>query len=90
MALIVSMTIVRLVIVVVALVASMVVAIFVTTMLTEAQFTATWGRNISCFLFLWLLLVLGNLLKIASHLVSCLTLLKEGDHLEQVSGHRLV
>ena len=44
----------------------------------------------SRFPFLWLLLVLGNLLKNASHLAGCLTLLKEGNHLEWVSRHRLV
>ncbi len=43
----------------------------------------------SCFSFLWLL-VLGNLLKNASCLAGCLTLLKESDHLEQVSRHCLV
>jgi hypothetical protein len=41
-------------------------------------------------LFLWLLLVLGDFLKNASHLVSCLTLLKEGNHSERVGKHRLV
>jgi hypothetical protein len=39
--------------------------------------------------FLWLL-VFGNLLENASRLVGCLTLLKEGNHLEWVSRHRLV
>ncbi len=43
----------------------------------------------SCFLFLWLLLVLGNLLKNPSHLVNCLTLLKGSNHLEQVGRHHL-
>jgi hypothetical protein len=38
----------------------------------------------------WLLLVLGNLLKNASRLVGCLTLLKESNHPEQVGRHRLV
>jgi hypothetical protein len=46
-------------------------------------------RKLSHFPFLWLL-VLGNLLENASHLVDCLTLLKEGNHLERVSRHRLV
>ncbi len=41
------------------------------------------------FPFLWLL-ILGNLLKNASHLAGCLTHLKEGDHLERVSRHQLV
>ncbi len=41
-------------------------------------------------LFLWLLLVLGNLLENASCLVGCLTLLEEGNHSERVSRHRLV
>jgi hypothetical protein len=44
----------------------------------------------SCSLFLWLLLVLGDLLKNASCLVGHLTLLKESDHLEQVGRHHLV
>ena len=43
----------------------------------------------SRFLFLWLL-VLGNLLKNASHLVGCLTLLKKNDRPEQVSRYHLV
>jgi hypothetical protein len=52
---------------------------------------ATCGRNMSCTLFLWLLLVLGNLLKNASHLVGRLTLLKEGNpSSEQVGRHHLV
>ncbi len=50
---------------------------------------ATYDRKLSRFPFLWLL-VLGNLLKNASHLVGCLTLLKEGNHLEQISRHHLV
>jgi hypothetical protein len=89
-ALIVLMMIVGLAIVVVALVASMVVAIFATTMLTVAWFTPTRCRNMSRVLFLWLLLVLGNLLKNASRLVGCLTLLKESHHLERVGRHHLV
>jgi hypothetical protein len=44
----------------------------------------------SCFLFLWLLLVLGNLFENASCLVGCLTLLKDTNHPERVSRHRLV
>jgi hypothetical protein len=48
------------------------------------------GRNMSHFLFLQLLLVLGNLLENASCLVGHLTLLKEGSHSEQVGRHRLV
>jgi hypothetical protein len=44
----------------------------------------------SHFFFLQLLLVLGNHLKNASRLVSCLTLLKEGNHSEQVGRHHLV
>ena len=44
----------------------------------------------SHFLFLRLLLVLGDLLKNASCLVGCLTLLKESDKLARVSRHRLV
>jgi hypothetical protein len=44
----------------------------------------------SCFLFLWLLFIFGNLIKNASHLVGCLTLLKEGNHSEWVGRHRLI
>ncbi len=69
--------------------ASMVVTIFVTVMLMVTPFTAMRNRKLSHFLFLWLL-VLGNLLENASCLVGLLTLLKEGDHLERVSRHRLV
>jgi hypothetical protein len=86
----ISMTIIRSAIVGIALVASMVVAIFVATVLLVDRFTATSGRNMSRTLFLWLLLVLGNLLKNASRLVGCLTLLKEGNHSEWVGRHRLV
>jgi hypothetical protein len=89
MALIISMMIVGSLIIAVASVASMVVAIFMTAMLTVAQFTATCNRKLSQFLFLWLL-VLSNLLKNASRLVGCLTLLEEGDHLERVSRYHLV
>ncbi len=46
-------------------------------------------RKLSHFSFLWLL-ILGNLLKNASRPVGCLTLLKEGNHLERVSRHHLV
>ncbi len=48
------------------------------------------GRKMSCFLLFWLLLVLGNLLKNASRLVSCLTLLEESNELERVSMRYLV
>jgi hypothetical protein len=41
-------------------------------------------------LFFWLLLVLGNLLKNASCLVGCLTLLEEGNHSEWVGRYCLV
>jgi hypothetical protein len=44
----------------------------------------------SRFLFLRLLLVLGNLVKNASRLVGHLTLLKEGNHSERVSRYRLI
>jgi hypothetical protein len=87
---IISMTLVGFAIAVVALVALMVFAIFRTMMLMVAQFMATGGRKMSCFLFLWLILVLGNLLKNASCLVGCLTLLKESDHLKWVGRHCLV
>ncbi len=40
--------------------------------------------------FFWLLLVLCNLLKNASCLVGCMTLLKEGNHSEGVGRYRLV
>jgi hypothetical protein len=89
-ALIISMMIVGLVIVAIASVTSMVVAIFMTMMLPVAQFTAMHGRKLSHFLLFWLLLVLDNLLKNISHLVGCLTLLKESNQLEWVSRHRLV
>ena len=51
---------------------------------------AMHGRKMSHFLFLQLLLILGNLLKNASCLVGCLTLLKEGNKFDRVSMHRLV
>jgi hypothetical protein len=44
----------------------------------------------SHFPFLWLLLILGNLLKNASRLVGRLTLLKETNHPEWVGRHCLV
>jgi hypothetical protein len=44
----------------------------------------------SCFLFLLLLLILSNLIKNASCLVGCLTLLKEGNHSEWMGRHRLI
>ncbi len=88
-ALIVLMMIVGSLIIMVASVASMIVAIFTTAMLMVARFTATYNRKLSRFPFLWLL-VLGNLLKNVSRLVGCLTLLKEGNHLERVSRHHLI
>ncbi len=48
------------------------------------------GRRMSLFLFLWLLLILGDCLKKASCLVGCLTLLEESNKLERVSRHHLV
>ncbi len=90
MALVISMTMIRLAIVASTWVASMVVAIFLATVLLVARFVATRGRNISRILFLWLLLVLGNLLENANRLVGCLTLLEEGNHSERVGRHRLV
>jgi hypothetical protein len=86
---IILMTIVGSSIIRVALVASMIVTIFTIVMLTVAQFMAACDRKLSCFPFLWLL-VLGDLLKNASCLISCLALLEEGNHLERVSRHRLV
>jgi hypothetical protein len=44
----------------------------------------------SHFPFLWLLFILGNLIKNASRLLGRLTLLKEGNHSEWVGRHRLV
>ncbi len=86
---IVLMMIVGSPIIVVALVAAVIVAIFMTAMLTVAQLTATYDRKLSRFPLIRLL-VLGNLLENASCLVGCLTLLEEGNHLEQVSRHHLV
>ena len=90
MELIISMTIIRLATVAITSVALMVIAIFVATVLLVAQFMATCGRNMSRTLFLWLLLILGNLIKNASRLVGCLTLLKEGNHSEQGNRYHLV
>ncbi len=90
MALIILMTIIRSAFVAITSVALMVIAIFVATVLLVAQFTATCCRNMSRTLFLWLLLVPGNLLENASRLVGCLTLLKEGNHSEQVGRYHLV
>ncbi len=90
MALIILMTIVRWAIIAIASVTLMVITVFVTAMLTVACFMATRGRKMSCFPFLWPLLVLGNLLKNASCLVGCLRLLKESNHPERVSRHHLV
>ena len=90
MVLIVFMMIVRLAIVAVAFIASMIIMIFMTTMLMVAQFTATRGRKMSHFFLFQLLLVLGNLLKNASCLVGCLTMLEESNKLERVSRLRLV
>ncbi len=88
MALIVLMMIIRLTILTITSVASMVVTIFVVTVLLVARFMAACCRNMSRTLFFWLLLVLGNLLKNASRLVGCLTLLD--NHSEQVGKYRLV
>jgi hypothetical protein len=87
---IVLMTIIRLAILAITSVALMVIAIFVATVLLVAQFMATCSRKMSCTLLLWLLLVPGNLIKNNSHLVGCLTLLKEGNHSERVGRYRLV
>ncbi len=87
---VVLMTIARLVIVAIALVALMIVAVVTTAMLTVAQFTATCGGKMNHFLFLWLLLILGDLIKNASCLVGCLTLLEEGNHSERVGRYHLV
>ncbi len=50
---------------------------------------ATCGGKMSRFLFLWVLLILCNLIKNASCLVGCLTLLKEGNHSERVGRPHL-
>jgi hypothetical protein len=84
------MKIVGVAIATIASVASMVIAIFVATMLPVARLIAMHDRKLSRVLLFWLLLVLGNLLKNASRLVGCLTLLKESDHLEWVGRHHLV
>jgi hypothetical protein len=89
-ALIISMTIVRLAIVVIVLVVLMMVAVVTNAMLTVARFRSTCDRKMSLFLFLWLLLILGDLIKNASRFVGRLTLLKEGNHSEQVGMHHLV
>ncbi len=90
MSLIILMMIIRLAIIAITSVALMVVAIFVAMVLLVAQFMATHSRNMSRIFFLWLFLVLGNLLKNASRLVGFLTLLKEGNNSERVGRHRLV
>jgi hypothetical protein len=51
---------------------------------------ATCRRKTSRFPFLWLILVLGVLLENASHLVGCLTLLKESNCPEWAGRHHLV
>ncbi len=44
----------------------------------------------SHFFFLWLLLILDDLIKNTSCLVGCLTLLEEGNHYEWVGRHCLI
>ncbi len=90
MALIILMTIIWSAIIVVASVASMMVVVVATAMLAVARLAAMCSREMSRFLFLWLLLILGDLIKNASRLVGCLTLLKEGNHSERVGRYRLV
>ncbi len=89
MASIVSMTIVRLAIIAIVSVALMIVTILV-EMLLVAQFMAMCSGMLSHFLFFQLLFILGNLLKNASRFGGDLTLLKESNELEWVSGHHLV
>ncbi len=48
------------------------------------------GRKMSHLLFFWMIFVLGNPLKNSSRFVSGLTLLKEKNGLERVSGDHLV
>ncbi len=90
MALIILMTIIRSEIIAVMLVASMMVTVVATAMLAVARFMAMCSRKMIRFLLLWLLLILGDLVKNASQLVSCLTLLKEGNHSERVDRYHLV
>jgi hypothetical protein len=90
MVLIVSMMIIRSAIIAVASVALMMVAVVATAIMVVARFIATWGRKMSRFLFLCLLCIVGDLIKNTSHLVGCLTLLKEGNHSERVGRYRLV
>jgi hypothetical protein len=90
MASIVLMTIIWLAIIAVASVASMTVVVVATAMLAVAQLMVTCSRKMSRFLFLWLLLILGNLIKNASRLVGRLTLLKEGNHSERAGRCHLV
>jgi hypothetical protein len=84
------MTIVRLEIVAIASATSMMVMVVTTAKLTVARFTATRDSKMSHFLFLWQLFILGDLIKNASCLVGCLTLLNEGNRSERVRRHRLV
>jgi hypothetical protein len=90
MALILLMMIIRSAIIAVMSVALMIVVVGATAMLAVARFTATCGRKVRSFLFLWLLLILDDLVKNASCLVGCLTLLKEGNHSERVGRYPLV
>jgi hypothetical protein len=75
-------------VVVIALVALVVSAILVATILLVAQFTAMRSKKMSRFLFFLLLFILGNPLKNASRFVfvGYLTLLTESDELEQSVG----
>ncbi len=90
MASIISMTIIWSAIIAVTLVASMTVTVVAPAMLAVALLTAMCSRKMSRFLFLWLLLILGDLIKNASRLVGCLTLLEEGNHSERVGRYCLV
>jgi hypothetical protein len=89
MTLIVLMTIVGSLVVTTALVASMIVALY-STMLPVAQVTDAHDRKMSHLLLSWLLLLIGNLLKNASHFVGRLTLLEKGNAQKRVRGHCLV
>ncbi len=90
MVLLVSITIIWSAIIAVALVALITVVVVATAMLAVARLTATCSRKMSHFLFLRLLLILGDLIKNASPLVGRLTLLEEGNHSERVGRYRLV
>ncbi len=90
MASIVSMTIIWSAIIAVVSVTWMTVGVVATAILAVAPLTTTCSRKMSRFLFLRLLLILGDLIKNSSRLVGRLTLLEEGNHSERVGRYHLV